>query len=54
MIRLKPSNKYYDNNKMLIFCFVISVSLYFGIVTCVAGLAGVLIGSESARRYVNV
>ncbi|CAF1687550.1 unnamed protein product, partial [Adineta ricciae] len=28
-----------------------NVSLYFGIITCVSGLLGVLLGSEIARRY---
>ena len=32
------------------FCFVYRVSLYFGIITCVAGFLGVLLGSGSAGR----
>ncbi len=30
------------------------MSLYFGVTTCVAGLLGVLIGSEIGRRYENI
>ena len=29
-----------------------SVALYFGIITCGAGILGVLLGSEVARRYI--
>jgi hypothetical protein len=35
-------------------CLFISVSLYFGIITCAAGLFGVLLGSEIGRRYDNI
>ncbi|CAF1527657.1 unnamed protein product, partial [Adineta steineri] len=29
-----------------------NVALFFGIITCVAGIVGVLLGSEIARRYI--
>jgi hypothetical protein len=57
MIKRKPSNELYeyDKNKMLVFFVLfISVSLYFGIITCGAGLFGVLLGSELGRQYDNI
>jgi hypothetical protein len=47
----KPSKEFSLVIKYDRFC-IISVGLYFGIVTCGAGLIGVLLGSEIARRYV--
>ena len=29
--------------------FIFSASLYFGIITCVAGILGVVIGTETAK-----
>ena len=52
-VTCKSKNVLYDSERLTIIILSLSyyrVALIFGVVTCLAGFLGVLIGSESARR----
>ncbi len=54
MKKTKRSKLFVFLNNMILHFVLLSnsVALYFGIVTCGAGILGVVFGSEIARRYI--